>query len=206
MPRKMETENLTGVIKQWISNDAPKPSKFLLGIGEEGEVELTIWPDRASQVAIRDSLELIDPDDLVNQQVIVTVETPPSEYQGTVQYRVTKIRTENAPAQGQQKQPAPAPSVARSAPAQVEPASYAPASRQEIGMATGNAKNGGFAIVSAYYQKQGDLPSDELLIAFAERVNFFASALMNPPAPAPEAEEVDLFDSLGVISLDGEDE
>jgi hypothetical protein len=66
---------------------------------------------------------------------------------------------------------------------------YAPQSRQEIGMATGNAKNGGFTVVAAYYEKHGELPSDEFLIAAAGRVNFFAEALLNGHQGAEDAPE-----------------
>lgn len=73
---------------------------------------------------------------------------------------------------------------------------YAPQSRQEIGMATGNAKNGGFTVVAAYYEKHGELPSDEFLIDVAGRVNFFAEALLrgtqdaeNAPKQPIEAQE-----------------
>ena len=208
MPRQIETENITGVITQWISNESPKPSKFLLDVGDT-EVELTIWPDRASQVAMRDSLELIDPDDLVNQQVVATVEMPHSEYQGTVQYRVIKIKPGNAakeaPAQVKKKQVAPVPNATQ--PGQAEPASYAPVSRQEIGMATGNAKNGGYTVVAAYYEKHGELPGDEFLIACAERINFFADALMFPPAPEEESTPpTSEDDDLGLINLDEDSE
>jgi hypothetical protein len=69
------------------------------------------------------------------------------------------------------------------------PNGYAPQSRQEIGMATGNAKNGGFTVVAAYYEKHGELPSDEFLIAAAGRVNFFAEVLLNGHQGAENAPE-----------------
>ena len=106
--------------------------------------------------------------------------------------------------QGEPKQDsedAPPPPTAPSQPNQPKP--YAPESRMEIGMATGNAKNGGYTVISAYYEKHGELPNDEFLTAFAERVNFFADALMNPPEEevvlAVEADEPDEFESLGSI-------
>ena len=70
------------------------------------------------------------------------------------------------------------------------PNGYAPQSRQEIGMATGNAKNGGFTVVAAYYEKHGELPSDEFLIDVAGRVNFFAEALLRGTQDAENAPEV----------------
>ena len=106
--------------------------------------------------------------------------------------------------QGEPKQDsedAPPPPPAPSQPNQPKP--YAPESRMEIGMATGNAKNGGYTVISAYYEKHGELPNDEFLTAFAERVNFFADALMNPPEEevvlAVEEVEPDEFESLGSI-------
>lgn len=106
--------------------------------------------------------------------------------------------------QGEPKQDsedAPPPPTAPSQPNQPKP--YAPESRMEIGMATGNAKNGGYTVISAYYEKHGELPNDEFLTAFAERVNFFADALMNPPEEevvlAVEEVEPDEFESLGSI-------
>ena len=106
--------------------------------------------------------------------------------------------------QGEPKQDsedAPPPPTAPSQPNQPKP--YAPESRMEIGMATGNAKNGGYTVISAYYEKHGELPNDEFLTAFAERVNFFADALMNPPEEevvlAVEEVEPDEFESVGSI-------
>ena len=106
--------------------------------------------------------------------------------------------------QGEPKQDsedAPPPPTAPSQPNQPKP--YAPESRMEIGMATGNAKNSGYTVISAYYEKHGELPNDEFLTAFAERVNFFADALMNPPEEevvlAVEEVEPDEFESLGSI-------
>ena len=106
--------------------------------------------------------------------------------------------------QGEPKQDsedAPPPPTAPSQPNQPKP--YAPESRMEIGMATGNAKNGGYTVISAYYEKHGELPNDEFLTAFAERVNFFADALMNPPEEevvlAVEEVEQDEFESMGSI-------
>ena len=106
--------------------------------------------------------------------------------------------------QGEPKQDsedAPPPPTAPSQPNQPKP--YAPESRMEIGMATGNAKNGGYTVISAYYEKHGELPNDEFLTAFAERVNFFADALMNPPEEevvlAVEEVEPDEVESLGSI-------
>ena len=111
---------------------------------------------------------------------------------------------EDPPTQGESEQDsedAPPPPTAPSQPNQPKP--YAPESRMEIGMATGNAKNGGYTVISAYYEKHGELPNDEFLTAFAERVNFFADALMNPPEEevvlAVEADEPDEFESLGSI-------
>ena len=106
--------------------------------------------------------------------------------------------------QGEPKQDsedAPPPPTAPSQPNQPKP--YAPESRMEIGIATGNAKNGGYTVISAYYEKHGELPNDEFLTAFAERVTFFADALMNPPEEevvlAVEEGEPEEFESLGSI-------
>ena len=86
MPNK-DTDILTGTITDWERNDAPRPSKLRLEVGEE-EVELTVWAADKGQESMRSYLASINPADLIGTQVSVSVEVPCSEYQGTKQYKV----------------------------------------------------------------------------------------------------------------------
>ena len=113
MPK--ETQDLAGVITDWESMGAPRPSKFKLDVGVE-EVELTIWPTDKGQEAIRSYLEMINPLDLVGNQVVATVKSPGSEYMGTKQYNLVKLQgggveSASSPQAGTQPVLAPRPSA-----------------------------------------------------------------------------------------------
>jgi hypothetical protein len=91
MPSKFETGTIAGVITEWEGHDAPRPSKFKMDMAGE-EVELTIWPNDKSQEAIRSYMDMINPDDMVGKQVLATVKLPFTEYQGTHQYNLMKLK------------------------------------------------------------------------------------------------------------------
>ena len=98
MPSKFEAGTIAGVITEWESFDAPRPSKFKMNMAGE-EVELTIWPNDKNQEAIRSYIDMINPDDMVGKQVLATVKLPFTEYQGTQQYNLLKLKADDAESQ-----------------------------------------------------------------------------------------------------------
>lgn len=191
-------------------NDSDKWMPAKIYIKPEGsEVEVIAYPYRDYDTGIVTEPILLPPwfqsldlETLKGSAVQVVAVPTLSDYTGKIEYRKVKSFKVVGTAQPSPEVKGSVATPQPTAPSQPnQPKPYAPESRMEIGMATGNAKNGGYTVVSAYYEKHGELPNDEFLTAFAERVNFFADALMNPPEEevALAVEEVEPEDELPIV-------
>jgi hypothetical protein len=199
----IETDTLIGVITSWRASDAPRPSKLRMDLGEE-EVELTVWPTDKGQEALRQYLTTIDPDDLVDERVVATVNLPGSEYQGTKQYKVVKLKPIGAepkagPTKAQVKTPPPTP--AAPAPTVSVPSIDGPRWGQNLNIAV--------TLRTTY----PDLSDDELFDkATSLAVKFYSQTpgelwqmVLAERASKVEAAEDVPDDGFGVINLDADE-
>ena len=189
-----KNETLTVRIDDWRNWDIEKnrPLRFTATRTDKNEVvELMVFKssnfDNDPAENIREHLASIDPIGYVGTVQNVTVRYT-KEHQGIRQFYLYDMEAVEGANEAPEQPSDPKPVVS----------AYAHVSRMEIGQATGNGRNGGFILVAEYYKKHGELPNDEWLIACAERVDFFANALMNPPTlNEDEVEEDD--DVVGTV-------
>ena len=133
---KKKPDALLVQILEWKSNDPSRPTRpaKFIAISDGDTVELTVWQDDKDQQDIREYLSSIDPQSLAGSTMLAMVRTPGTEFGGTMQYKLTGLK-----ATGGDQPAAPAPTEAPVAAVQAPQATgYAPASRQEQGLALGN--------------------------------------------------------------------
>ena len=194
---QQEMEVIIGVLnKVWPYNaDKPTaPAKLVLDTDDGGSAEVAFfnaWDDFENKVAADPPRfgavwGQVDPDRDEGRRVQI-IATPAGEYNGRIQYKGAKSLKflEAADAASAAKAPTPA------APAP-QATGYAPASRQEQGLALGNSKTVASAIVAAFVAaSKGKVPDAEWLKAAAAAVNTFSPELLSGVSLDAHVEEVE---------------
>jgi hypothetical protein len=191
-----------------------RPAKLLIEIEDGSEVHVAEWPPKNFDTdTVIEPLQLprFDKADLENsigKNIVAQVLTE-KPYNGIAQYSIAKQKdskflidgvqvgsntapapTAQAPAVQQNQQAVAAkadPTPERKEPLSVE--TYAPTSRQEIGQATGNARNIASTAIDTFYAKNGELPDIDWLAYHAGLVHFYANYIMSPQNQEESHEE-----------------
>ena len=198
------------LLKVWPYNeDKPTaPAKLVLDTDDGGSAEVAFfnaWDDFDAKIAA-DPPRLgavwgqVNPDRDEGRRVQI-IATPAGEYNGRLQYKGAKSLKFLDGAPTAQAAPAEAPVAAVQA---TQAPGYAPASRQEQGLALGNSRSGGPPIVASYVlTHNGELPPEEWLREAAACVNTYSTNLLSGvslDSPVEEVAEVDDDDSdLGEV-------
>ena len=194
------------LLKVWPYNeDKPTaPAKLVLDTDDGGSAEVAFfnaWDDFDAKIAA-DPPRLgavwgqVNPDRDEGRRIQI-IATPAGEYNGRLQYKGAKSLKFLDGAPTAQAAPAEAPVAAVQA---TQAPGYAPASRQEQGLALGNSKTGGSALVAAYVTaNKGKLPDAEWLRQAAACVNTYSTELLSGVSldtPEEEVEEVEEVESV----------
>jgi hypothetical protein len=198
---QQEIDVIIGVLnKVWPYNaDKPTaPAKLVLDTDDGGSAEIAFfnqWDDFENKVAadpprFGSVWDKVDPDRDKGRRVQI-IAIPAGEYSGRLQYKSVKSLKFLDGAPTPAAAPTEAPTPAAPAP---QATGYAPASRQEQGLALGNSKTVASAIVAAFVAaSKGKLPDAEWLKTAAAAVNTFSTELLSGvslDSPADEVEEV----------------
>jgi hypothetical protein len=186
-----------------------KPGKMVIDT-DDGEVgEIAFWPksnfdtgELLAPLQFGDVWRQINPDRDEGRRLQI-IAVPSGEYSGKSQYKNAKSMKFLDGAPAAPPMPAEAPVAAVQAP---QASGYAPASRQEQGLALGNSKTGGSSLVAAYVAaNKGKLPDAEWLSQAAACVNTYSTALLSGVSldiPEEEVEEVEVVEVVPEVEDD----
>jgi hypothetical protein len=186
-----------------------KPGKIVIDTDDGVVGEIAFWPksnfdtgELLVPLQFGDVWRQINPDRDEGRRLQI-IAVPSGEYSGRLQYKNPKSIKFLDGAPTAQSMPAEAPVAAVQA---SQASGYAPASRQEQGLALGNSRTVASAIVAAYIgANKGAVPPLEWLQSAAAAVNSFSTALLSGVSldiPEEEVEQVEVVEVVPEVEDD----
>ena len=172
---------IAGIVERYFEPEETRPGRIILRPDNADEtIDLKIWLARETRekpkyLVILEA-QLGDVHSLEGQHIMVSAR-PSGEYEGRSQYNLVSVTIAKQPDATSVEPTATAPPLAPT-PQVVAPTGWTPSQSDQWradGQETGNSKTNATALIVAYYERTGELPSWEWMQNYAIAVNRLAA-------------------------------